>query len=48
MLTLRDTTIIMLLESAGPIPEASGMGMPVMGSIVKPVEDEPDVAKRCR
>ncbi len=48
MLTLRETTIRMLLESAVPTPVASAMGMPVMGSMVKPVDDVPDVAKRRR
>src|SRR5438477_13089450 len=48
MFTLRDTTIIILLESAASTPEASGMGIPVIGSMVKPLEAEPEGAKRCR
>ena len=48
MLTLRDTTIIMLLESAGPIPDASGIAMPVIGSRMKPAEPVPEVANRCK
>ena len=48
MLTLRDTTIIMLFESAGPSPEVSGMGMPVIGSTMNPAEAEPEVASRCK
>ena len=48
MLTLRDTTIMTLLASAGPTPVARGMGMPVIGSTVNPTEAEPEVANRCK
>lgn len=47
MLTLRDTTTMMLLELAAGVPEATEIGKPLIGSNAKP-DAVPDVARRCR